>query len=321
MNLVRVFLKLPISDDFKESFMKPFYDVDHAFPQRENGAELSVLAGATLVYISKNNVCQLKTFSLLAIAAASFKRKIVVPSISNMLWKFLDEDTLALREAKSISTDSVVALSIKNLKDSLKAVEEANAWTPPNEIAQQLSTYLTSLNKAIVQINGSINKSLSIQKIHREDSQILWWLFSEFSKDMHKPINELEDAEACVVIGKEFADIIETLPGPYSAKAVLYKMLPGLSGDSQKTTFSVAINQTDKEWRQKTLERYQADKTKEITPILAAISESLRVEKAEDWLAAHKQLTGITAESTEISMVEFAYQIYLECLLLKTYDR
>ena len=319
MNLVKLFFNLPISDDFKESFIDPFYKVDNAFPHRDNGAELSVLAGATLVFISENDINQLKTFALLAIAAASFKRKEVIPSILNVLRCFLNEDAFALRDEESINTTSISGPSIKSLTNSLKLVEDSNSWAPPNEIAKQLSSYLISLSKIFVQINSSINESLSIQKIYREDSQILWWLSSEFSKDMHKSINELKKAAACVVIGKELADLIETLPGPYSAKAVLYKMLSFHSDDSHEIMLSTAINQTNKEWRQKTLEIYDVEKTKEITPILVAISESLRVEKVEEWLSAYKHLTGITAKSTKISLVDLAYQVYLECLLLKAY--
>lgn len=319
LNLVRLFLNLTVSNDFKDNLIKAFFESDNAFPQKDNDNELSVLAGAIIVHISENNISQLKTFALLAIAAASFKRKVVVPSILILLKTNLNDTMFAIRDVKSIDTVSISNPPIKGLRDSLKSVEETKNWIPPDEIAKQFSSYLMTINKSIVQINSAIDESLSLQRIYREDSQILWWLSSEYSKDMHKPINELNDAESCIVMGKELADIVETLPGPYSAKAVLYKIFSAFSEDSQEFTLSKAINKTDKEWRQKTLKKYEIKKTKDVTPILAAIYESLRVEKADEWLPAYKQLTGISAKVTKISIVELAYQVYTECLLLKAY--
>ncbi len=319
LNLVRLFLNLTISDDFKDNLIKAFFESDNAFPQKDNDNELSVLAGAILVHISDKNISKLKNFALLAIAAASFKRKAVVPSILTLLKSYLNDSMFNIRDVKSIDPVSIITPPVKGLKDSLKAIEETKTWTPPDELAKQFSSYLTSINKSIIQINSEIDKSLYLQRIYREDSQILWWLSGGFSTDIHKPISELNNAESCIVAGKELADIVEILPGPYSAKAVLNKTFSNLPEDSKEITFSKAVNKTNKEWRQQILKKYEIEKTKDITPILAAIYESLRVEKAGEWLAAHKQLTGISAKDTKLSIDELAYQVYTECLLLKAY--
>ena len=319
LNLVRLFLNLKISEDFKDNLINAFFESDNAFPQKNNDSELSILAGTILVYISDSDKNQLKIFTLLAIASASFKREIIVPAILTLLRTKLHDSMFANRDVNSIDMIPIINPPIKNLNDSLKAVEASNNWTPPNEIAKQFSKYLSNINKSIADINSALEKSLYLQSIYREDSQILWWLSSEYSKDMHKPISELNNAELCIVLGKELSDIVETLPGPYSAKAVFSKIFSNYPDASTELTILNAVNQTDEKWRKQTLEKYEVGKTGDITPVLAAINESLRVDdKSNAWLTAYKQFTGISAKG-KIPIVELTYQIYTECLLLKAY--
>ena len=136
---------------------------------------------------------------------------------------------------------------------------------------------------------------------------------------MQKPFRSFETSEACIVIGKELADIIKNLPGPYASNAVLYKILSIFSVDeTENITLSTAINKLNKTWRQQVLKAYSAEKTKEITPLLSAISGSLDVDGATEWKAAYKKLTGFDPSNIKMSAMKLAYQMYLECLVIKS---
>ena len=323
MELVRAFFQLQITDVFREKFIESFYDVDNAFPRSKNDAELSVLAGATLNHIAENNVGELRIFTLLAIKSASFKRKAIVPAIFTIMNDLFYEDALAIRNIGSLGEPRIVVPATKSLKDSLKVVEESDSWAPAKVIAKQLSAYLVAQNKAFDQLTNSLNDSVAAQAVYREDSQILWWLTGGYSKDQEKPFAELRAAEAPLVIGKELADLVETLPGPYSARAVINKLLNISHEEKAEVVLSTAINQTAREWRNSICNTNEfetiSERIREIAPILAAICESLRVEKAEEWLAAYKKRTGIAAKTTKLDSVELSHQVYLECLLLKAY--
>lgn len=183
-------------------------------------------------------------------------------------------------------------------------------------LASSFSTYFVDLANLLEEIKKNINTST---KVYREDSQILWWMTGEWSRDLNKPFKQLRHQEAAIVAGKELADLIEVLPGPNAAKTVLHKLLSVLLVENQKDgTLSTIINMLSKDWKQHVLECYPGDQTKEITPILTAISNSLAVEGASEWKPAFKKLTDFEPESIKMPLLELSYQMYLECLLVKS---
>lgn len=319
LDLIRLFCRRSIDVEFRQNFVNHFYEKDSAFPKK-NDLELSVLAGVTLVYII-NNYDGLDNLALLGLVSASFnKRKIAVPDILGEVKAEFDKRRVAIRNVaqKSTAIKSNIPQS-KKLLDIFKATKgDVNAWNA-QEFSGAFSVYLTNLNKLLIEATEFIHQNVLEQKIYKEDSQVLWWMIGEWSRDLQKPFKQFKVPEACIVIGKELADIVEILPGPYASKAVLYKVLSVFCEDEIKeVTLSTAINQLDKDWRQQVVSKYSTEKTKEITPILTAVTESLKVEKATEWKPAYQKLTNFDASHIKMSALELAYQMYLECLVVKS---
>lgn len=316
--LVRLFFERPVGDEFREGFFNAFYEVDSAF-SKKNNLELSVLAGAALVYFI-GNYGKLDDPAMLALLTVSFNnRKASVPDVLTEIKNTFVNKTSEIRKITKETTLTQSGVpSNKKLLDSLKNAETTNTWDPA-VISSVLSTYFEALTKLLSEVKQSVNCSMLQQKVYREDSQILWWMTGEWSRDLKKPFNQLKVPEACVVAGKELADLVELLPGPYASKAVLHKALSVFPEDDVKNiTLATAINQLDKGWRQQVVNIYSAETTKDITPLLASLSESLKVEKSSEWKPAYKKLTGFDADKIKIPALELAYQMYLECLVVKS---
>jgi hypothetical protein len=197
------------------------------------------------------------------------------------------------------------------------AKQTATLWTAA-QVGEHLSAYIQDLDKCLATIRKFAKSSLAKEQMYREDSQILWWMTGEWSRDLQKPMSDYQASEICLVVGKELADLVEVLPGPYAAKAVLYKVLAGLGGVGDNVALSMAINRTGKEWRQRVVEVYPTTETREITPLLWAMSKSLEVENAEDWKPAYEKVMGRKAADAKMAPVKLAHQMYLECLVIKS---
>lgn len=314
LELVRLFFKRPVEEEFREGFVNAFCEVDSAF-SKKNALELSVLAGATLVY-NIESFEDIEDLAMLALMTASFnKRKASVPDVLTEIKNTFVKKTVEIREITKVTTGIQSGIpSNKELLEGLKKAETENVWDAAG-MSSVFSAYFGDLNKLLTEVKHNMSQ----QKVYREDSQILWWMTGEWSRDLQKPFNQLEIPEACIVAGKELADLVDVLPGPYAAKAVLHKALSVFPENNIKDiTLSIAINQLDMEWRQKVVNIYTSEKTKEITPLLAGILESTKVEKGPKWKPAYKKLTGFDSGNIKMPALELAYQMYLECLVVKS---
>ena len=319
LELTRLFFQKPVGVEFRKSFVNAFYEIDNAFPEKNN-LELSVLAGATIVY-ALENYDKIDNLAVLAMLSASFnKRSITVPSILTEIKDTFVCMTAKIRESMEDNFNFQSSVpSHKKMIEKFNAAKENPALWSATEIGEGFSAYAIALNKHLTEIRKFAQESLLKQSILQEDSQILWWMTGEFSRDMQKPFRSFKPSEVCVIIGKELADLVKILPGPYASNAVLYKVLSVFpENETENITFSTAINKLGKIWRQRTIEAYPAKITKEITPLLSAISGSLDVDGATEWKPAYKKLTGFDASNIKMSASKLAYQMYLECLVIKS---
>ena len=313
--LVKLFFNIPThNEDFHTRFVNCFTNIDSAFKRNYN-LEISVLAGVTLITIIEKveSMNILAIFSTLSIAFN--KREAVVPDIYEKILDEYNHLSALIREnlLKYKKEDSCTP-SCKNLCDHLK--ENGATWD--SNTGTLFNNYITSLNNYVIKAeekNEYVTKSISI---YSEESQILWWLIGEWSQDLDKPFKELSSTEAALIIGKELADLVNTLPGPYSSEAVLNKMLGSCKKGARKDLiFADAIEQTSIEWRRTVVEKYPSENLKEITPVLTAITKSLEVDNEKEWLPSFKGATKLEADKIKLSSRELAFQMYVECLTIK----
>lgn len=314
--LVRMFYGRTTQENFRDRYAECFVKFDSAF-DRNNELELSVLAGTTLIEIIENY--DYSILAMLATISFSFlKVSPVVPSILIKIKQKFVKETSSTRE--DILNEDVVSYSHQKSNELLEILQESQAnWTA--DIQLSLIEYITENNKKLDSLYKKEKQNRQIISIYSEDSQILWWMTGEWSNDLDKSFHEIRQVDATLYIGKELADKIKNLPGPYSAKAVIHKMLDCCNKRNRCQTINLkdVVESLEVTWKEEFLKKYAINGIKEITPIMLAISKSITVDKGVDWNPQFEKIALCSSEDIIKPAEEMAFQMYLECLTIKCY--
>jgi hypothetical protein len=318
--LVKLFYGKVIKEEFRDKYIECFTDIDSAF-DRKSEVELSVLAGATLIRIVEDS-----SYSMLAIlstmTSSFFQQLPVIPDIINQMKENFYKMTSSIRENVLVE-DNVVKSNINSNELMQLLQTNPGIWSQnPTAVSTALSKYISESDKFFKALDKKEKQNKITKKVYWEDSQILWWMTGEWSNDLDKSFKEIKKEYASIIVGKELADKIEILPGPYSAKAVIYKVinLCNKKTSTKKTNLKDMIDNLDLTWRTMCLEKYNIDKMESVVPILFAISKSLTVDEGEEWNPQFKKSVGYSAEEMIKPIEDVAFQVYLECLTVKCYN-
>ncbi|WP_319403928.1 GTPase-associated system all-helical protein GASH [uncultured Anaeromusa sp.] len=311
INLVKIFYSMPVDKNYKDTFAETFIKIDAAF-SRKNEIELAVLAGAVLAQIAiKYN---LYSFCELLVRAAFFgNRRPAVSGIYQVIGQTQLDDMITIREStndeKNIQTSSMTLA---------KALETSgNAWTP--DVANGFNGYAKTIDASIKELNDAVNKICKANKVYFEDSQLLWWLTAGWSKDLRCSYKLVNSLEACLIIGKEAAELVRIYPGPYSIEGVLYKVVEYCKKNTAKLDFSEVISQIDGEWKKRYNEKYDIPNMLELLPVTAALAYSENTESKNEWIHKYNHEACISVDEIKCAPFEYAVQMYFEVLAQKCY--
>ncbi len=325
LELVRLLFSLPLRDKtFNEKFTEAFRSADATFPMRNNQKELSVLAGATIAKML-DEVNKWDNLAALTTLCASFLPYRSGPPLNDIIFEareYLLSSSARLRTNLEFSSIELPSLKIKNLKNTLNQHLES---CDPNNLQQK--TLIEPLVNYIIQTAATVSefmKSTSIAadsncksfNLLSEELNILWWVFGEFSKDLEQRMSDVPFPAACLVAGKELADLVITLPGPLAPKAFLSKMIgAGRTDQPSKIQLKDAINQLPKQFREKWIKEKDIDITQSICPVHLGANFSLSTDGDDDWWPPYRKMTGIDI-SHEVNPSDLSFQVYRESLLL-----
>lgn len=170
-------------------------------------------------------------------------------------------------------------------------------------------------------VESRIGKLESELTIVSEEANMLWWLVSEYSRDLNESWKKVGTPATSIVAGKELADLTRIVPGPVAATAFLDRIVR--LSDSAKSpkpiTIKEAVEKTPREWR----ERYPfnlAAGVDDLSPISKAIKLSLTVSDGDDWTPVFERGTALAANS-KIPANALAYQVFLERLLANQFGQ
>lgn len=315
--LTRMFFKVPCSKvDIKKAFVECFYEQDNAFDKEDSDNELAVLAGVCLNEIAINNTNDLGNIVSLSAECMSFhkKRKPVIEEVLSNLRNNILGNASRLRSAETKPMTAIQIPKADNACLTIQQAIEANSITTLNE---SLPKFLTSISKTLLSVKNAVVAVNKNQSIYHEDSQILWWLTGGFSRYYEKPIADLDNTTASLTVSKELADLVVNIPGPYSAKSVLYKVLqPLLTAEEKDVALSTSINHLDNEWKKKAIESFPGN-ISNICPVTYAISRSLEVDNKQDWYPLFKSAIGVKPDSVKFKALDLAMHFYYEQVLIK----
>lgn len=197
LNLVRLSFSEEPPPAFVEKFRGVFRQADGNFPAQGNDAELRLLASAVLIDLwGKNRDDAERSEMLAAIGCVA-------------------ADLGGMRSKQCLNPEL-----IRQAYDYLKAEANSRAdWTVLDTDEDATPDELRAL-----------------LAVTAEESNILWWLFGERSRDSDKPFNSLQVEVLAFVAGKELSDLTRVAPGAVSISAILARVLGQGRGKADSST-------------------------------------------------------------------------------------
>ncbi|WMJ81435.1 GTPase-associated system all-helical protein GASH [Clostridium sp. MB40-C1] len=310
-SIIKLFIKGKDNkqDKFKESFADIFIKDDSAFSY-EQDKEIQLLAGIMLNEILKgDNKCN----TMIELSCICLKNYYDPPieGIFNNIEKGFYDSLKQLRE----NEDNECTKS--NFEKSLQAMLKENPSLPQPNINDEVAKQLESLKQNIINIFSNFEKMQKINNLKSEDSEVLWWMIGEWSYDLNKPFKKIDDNFIPILIGKEMADKVNVLPGPFAAKAVINKILSNYE-DRQLYIYNYA-EKIEKDWLNRFVKEYYIEAIADFMPILKYFNKINEIDEEDNSDDKLEKICPAIIKKTKILNKDIAYSIYLECLLSKAY--
>lgn len=263
-------------DTFLAGFRKVFQDADASFRMRDNDRELSVLAGAVLVTVMEEGSLELGDLTALALVACAAQNLRAAPCVPD----------IPERAAKHLARRTVS-------RGKLDPDEESTA------------------DENQLQVN-QLQRNLDVIG---EETNLLWWVFGESSRDTNERWSEYAVPRATLMAGKELANLTRIAPGPASASALLDRVIKySKAKPPAQIAVKDAIAGVPLDWRQKYLKDHYQDALAKLCPVSHGIKLSVDLAKGNAWVPALATSTKVQREA-KIAPHLLGYQVYIECLL------
>jgi len=303
--LVKLFFNQECNQEFLNSFTKVFTEEDNIFAVDQIN-ELQVLAGIIL-----KQICELKEIDDLFRVVVYVTSYLFVGKLP-VLEDILQSIQQNYEKISAGNRDNIV-FNYKQIAQLPKKVaftiEDGQIYEISGNDVDKFSLMIKKINELCVLVNRNYGDLMNKNKILYENTELLWWLQTGFSNDKQKAYSELLDKQAAILVGKDLAEIVQYKPGPYLAKNLLYRALA--EHGRNKYLFKEYIDICDDDIIE-TLINGKEDKIN--TPVLYALNKKLETGEG-NWIKAFEKNFG--SSELEYVCTEIAYQMYLECLLLK----
>jgi hypothetical protein len=310
LNIVRLFYNMRVAHSVATELAGAVQKHDTAFVADSREQELSVLAGAVLACILTKapEIGDLVALAVTAYNCQGAGAPGPVPEIVQLHQKHWETRSGQQRTRVSVPDGFTALLKIE------AQVAKMDAGDP--KALQEAAAALRAATGKVNQLTEVI-AGLQVQQQHfREESDVLWWVTGGYSRDLGKPLTELPPAAACIVAGKELADLAVTTVGPFAARAFLHKVVEGgIPKMPKQVQLSSAIDALDPAWGQRWVDGPLPLGAEDFCPVAMAIREAVRVG-VKNWAAGFNNICPV-AVTSKLSPVDLAYQAYTEALLHK----
>src|SRR5208337_882121 len=204
--------------DFIERFQLPFKSADEKFPMSDNDPEIRVLAGASLVakFESSDGLGEAAAL-LLCCGSFSGKRVAIVEDVVHVAREYLSGRSATLRRSPQIEPAKLVNVKTQLDKQTAKVRKAFKDASPLPDISDILGNAFDSLADFLAALTRRAEIAEQQQAMRQEESDVLWWLFAERSRDLSTPLSSLKWPAVTLVAAKEMADLTLAIPGPFSA--------------------------------------------------------------------------------------------------------
>lgn len=298
------------NDDMVNRFVDKIRETDETFTYHSNEFEMRVLAGSLLGNqldsSDKLKDTVLSAYLLHSLNFQAGKMKPLLPQLADKAFQFICNNGQQQRDFNEIKTPS----ETPNL-DFEKDV--TNDWKTIQSYFNQVKNGISLVLRRQNALMRDLDQKLKVQQ---EETNILWWLYGEYSNILRKRFQEMKNTEMCFIVAKELFSLTQILPEPVSADGFLKKALKLCSGDGEKISLKDIINKTDRDIRRQFIKEFSELDRGETLPISFGFLKSLETESEDDWVSFFEKSTGIKAKS-KLNISRFSYQFYQELICHK----
>jgi len=322
LDLIRLIFSIEFDPNPISQFTNVLVEFDPDFTSQPKAFQQKVLAAAFLSYLIDNDCSSLGIPVALAVVNCFGFGLREKPRRINII-KFA-EDALGPRLMMFRDLNEIDPIELRpNLSDKLFKELISNpqsALTQP-ESAEKLKTWLKKLQEGLLEYSKTVNSAFDAvnrnTRILQEESDILWWIFSNSSRYFHQPWSQVKALRAPLVIGKELADLVKVTPGPRSSAELAKKVLTSCSGEiPESTTLSDILLETP-ETILKSMADVSASLISDITPIHYAISKFLQRKAKSEFnrmMKTSKVEIGYHLSPNNIMLQMYRECVYFQCL-------
>lgn len=319
LETTRLFFGLPLKDAaFLGRFRAPFKTEDEKFSMLDGNVELRVLAGATL--IAELDDTDLSDSAALLLTCTSFRdqRGAPVGDIVRLGREFVFNAAAKLREREAVAPPNSDDIGTK-LTNAVNAARSALKTAADPATTAPIGGALDELAKAIVSLTEWAHDMREEREMRREESDVLWWLFAEQSRDLKIPYAKLSLPAAALVAAKEMSDLTRTTLPPFAAAGFLDKAIGSAKGGKKgdQITLADAVDACPAPWRKEASERREIDAIADLCPVMFALRKAVEAGGKKTWVEVFSNVTGLKA-TTPIAPRELAQQAYEEWLLARS---
>jgi hypothetical protein len=321
LDALRLFNGIPTRDsNFKQEYGTVFQQIDPTFRIRNNDLELRILAGASTVKVLDRQHGDLSDPVALAITCVNSRG--LYSNGMDMNQDVLDVAlNYLLKRAVQVRSPDKLTFARTSIGKFSKAVETfgGSFTTSTAETKAALAEPFNLLSTAVGDQGSLISKLNYALRVQREETNILWWLLGEHSRDLEKPLTEFKLPAITLITGKELADLTSFAPGPRSIPAILDRALRLVAPKLPASiTIKDAVNGTPREWRERLMADTEMQVFQDLCPIHSAVERSIEASGNNDWVRAFNARS-LVKVSQHISPLDLALQIYQERILIQRF--
>jgi hypothetical protein len=320
--LVRLFFNRPVLNEAsEEEFRTAFRDADSAFLMKNNDVEVQVLAGSAIANILEqkpSNLTDATALSVLCGNCRNLRSSVLIPDIISYATEYVARESVRVREAEALDEIKVAGPTKPEELSSLGAsLQDGSLQTNPDALVKLIEKIASATVTVSRMAENSISKLSSNIAIQQEETNILWWLFGEHSRDREIHVGTIDFPALCLIVGKELADLTTLEPGARPAPAFMDRMLrTGRVDLPESISLVEAVNSSAREWRRAWMNSSDPHTVWDICPAHFAASKSLETEDTSAWVPIFESKAGFNA-SCRLAPLDLAMQTYQEALLIR----
>jgi hypothetical protein len=314
-DVIRIFYSRPIPNAVKEALRAAAKTIDSTFLMDKDDAELSILAGGVIADIVRRDGTKLADAVALGVScmeADSLRRTGRIQGVVDDARTYLADQSVRVRGADVKVLPKLETTEVSKTLNTLKTFTgEIGALATATEGA--LRALVAAQAERDLVLKGALR-----QLGRHEETDILWWLFSECTEEERINFAELTVGEACFAGARDLAKLTKVLPGPVAARAFLVRALRQIKKAPATITIASAVAAFQSSKKLTMQVGPAADRLPDCCPLLFALRKCSEAGGGT-WQDAFDSRTGLRS-SDALPPASFAHEVYQELLFLRSLE-